>query len=91
MKKIDLANKTILFCDLDGTLINTISGKTFPIGIWDMKIRFDVLDVIKALHPKYVFIVSNQGGIEKGYVDRSNFIVKSEYIARSISEYCDCE
>ena len=91
MKKIDLTNKTILFCDLDGTLINTISGKTFPIGIWDMKIRFDVLDVIKALHPKYVFIVSNQGGIEKGYVDRSNFIVKSEYIARSISEYCDCE
>ena len=91
MKKIDFRNKEVLFCDLDGTLINTISGKTFPIGIWDMKIRFDVLDVIKALYPKYVFIVSNQGGIEKGYVDRSNFIVKSEYITRSISEYCDCE
>ena len=91
MKKIDLTNKTILFCDLDGTLINTISGKTFPIGIWDMKLRFDVLDVIKALHPKYVFIVSNQGGIEKGYVDACNFTVKSEYITRAISEYCECE
>ena len=91
MKKIDLTNKTILFCDLDGTLINTISGKTFPKGIWDMKIRFDVLDVIKALHPKYVFIVSNQGGIEKGYVDVRNFTVKVEYIIRAISEYCDCE
>ena len=91
MKKIDFRNKDILFCDLDGTLINTISGKTFPIGIWDMKLRFDVLDVIRALHPKYVFIVSNQGGIEKGYVDRSNFIAKSEYITRAIREYCDCE
>ena len=91
MKKIDLTNKTVLFCDLDGTLINTISGKTFPKGIWDMKIRFDVLDVIKALHPKYVFIVSNQGGIEKGYVDMHNFTVKVEYIIRAISEYCDCE
>ena len=89
MKKIDFTNKTILFCDLDGTLINTISGKTFPIGIWDMKLRFDVLDVIRTLHPKYVFIVSNQGYIEKGYV--YNFIAKSEYITRSISEYCDCE
>ena len=66
MKKIYFRNKDILFCDLDGTLINTISGKTFPIGIWDMKLRFDVLDVIRALCPKYVFIVSNQGGIEKG-------------------------
>lgn len=91
MKKIDFRNKEVLFCDLDGTLINTISRKTFPIGIWDMKLRFDVLDVIRALHPKYVFIVSNQGGIEKGYVDACNFTVKSEYITSAISEYCDCE
>ena len=91
MKKIDFTNKTILFCDLDGTLINTINGETFPKGIWDMKLRFDVLDVIRALHPKYVFIVSNQGGIEKEHADIYNFIAKSEYITRSISEYCDCE
>lgn len=37
----------ILFCDLDGTLIETLSGKTFPKGIWDMKFKFDVLDAIK--------------------------------------------
>ena len=91
MKKIDLTNKTILFCDLDGTLINTISGKTFPIGIWDMKLRFDVLDVIRALHPKYVFIVSNQGGIESGFVDANYFRAKSEYITKAIREYCGCE
>ena len=81
----------VIFADLDGTLINTISGETFPKGIWDMKIRFDVLDAIKALHPQYILIVSNQGGIESGFVDADNFRSKSEYIARAIREYCDCE
>ena len=49
-----LKNKKVIFCDLDGTLIETISGETFPKGIWDMKIRFDVLDAIKKLNPKYI-------------------------------------
>ena len=64
-----LKNKNILFCDLDGTLIETISGETFPKGIWDMKLRFDVLDSIKKLNPEYVLIVSNQGGIESGFAN----------------------
>ena len=81
----------ILFADLDGTLIKTISGATFPKGIWDMQLKFDVLDTIKKLKFKYVLIVSNQGGIEKGFVDAQNFQVKSEYIARSVREYCGCE
>lgn len=91
MKKIDLTSKTVLFCDLDGTLINTISGETFPKGIWDMKLRFDVLNKIKEITPKYLLIVSNQGGIESGFVDADYFRAKSEYIIRAISEYCDCE
>ena len=93
MKKIDLTNKTVLFCDLDGTLINTISGKTFPEGIWDMKLRFDVLDKIKEITPKYLLIVSNQGGIESGFVDANYFRAKSEYITKAIREcyamYCE--
>lgn len=52
----------VLFADLDGTLIDTLSGKAFPEGIWDMKIKFGVLDKIKELTPKYVLIVTNQGG-----------------------------
>lgn len=91
MKKIDLTSKIVLFCDLDGTLINTISGETFPKGIWDMKLRFDVLNKIKEITPKYLLIVSNQGGIESGFVDADYFRAKSEYIIRAISEYCDCE
>lgn len=81
----------ILFADLDGTLIDTISGLIFPKGIWDMKIKFDVLEKIKELKPKYLLIVSNQGGIEKGIVNEANFKAKIEYVSRLISEYCDCE
>lgn len=86
-----LKAKKIIFCDLDGTLIETISGEVFPKGIWDMRIKFDVLDAIKKLNPDYILIVSNQGGIEKGFVDAHNFRAKSEYITRAICEYCDCK
>ena len=81
----------VIFADLDGTLIDTISGETFPKGIWDMKIRFDVLDKIKELNPECILIVSNQGGIESGFVDRYDFKSKSEYITRAIGEYCGCK
>lgn len=80
----------VLFSDLDGTLIDTVSGNTFPKGIWDMRIRFDVLDAIKKLEPLCVLIATNQGGIEKGFVNRRNFEFKMEYITRSIKEYVGC-
>ena len=79
----------LIFCDLDGTLIETVSGKTFPEGIWDMKFKMDVLSAIKKLNPDYVFIVTNQGGIGQGFVDKDNFEVKLEYIRLSIEEYLD--
>ena len=90
-ENIDLKSKKVLFCDLDGTLIDTISGETFPKGIWDMKLRFEVLDKIKEIKPEYLLIVSNQGGIESGFVDAHDFRAKSEYITRAIRDYCDCE
>lgn len=46
----------VLFCDMDGTLIETASGETFPKGIWDMRFKFDVLDAIKNLSPKVKFM-----------------------------------
>ena len=78
----------VIFADLDGTLIDTISGETFPKGIWDMKIKFDVLDKIKELEPNFLFIVSNQGGIEKGFVNEYHFYSKLAFIVHSIEEYC---
>ena len=86
-----MKNYEVIFTDLDGTLINTISGETFPKGIWDMKINFEVLDKIKEINPKCLLIVTNQGGIEKGFVNERNFQFKMEYICRSIKEYTGVE
>ena len=86
-----IENKKILFADLDGTLIKTKSGETFPKGIWDMEFRFDTLNAIKKLNPDYILIASNQGGIESGIVNEFNFRTKLDYIANAIWEYCDCE
>lgn len=79
----------ILFADLDGTLIDTISGKPFPEGIWDMHLKFSILAKIKELKPNFLFIVSNQGGIEKGFVNEHHFCAKLGFIVHSIEEYCD--
>lgn len=77
----------VIFSDLDGTLIKTHSGETFPLGIWDMKFNFSALDMIRELRPKCLLIVTNQSGIEKGFVNERDFIIKMEYIVRSIKEY----
>lgn len=78
-----------LFADLDGTLIETLSGETFPKGIWDMKFKFDVLDAIKKMNPKIILIASNQGGIELGYLTNEEFQAKRQYICKSIEAYCE--
>lgn len=55
----------LLITDLDGTLIETLSGDTFPKGIWDMKIKLYVFEAIKNYAPDDILIISNQGGIER--------------------------
>lgn len=83
--------KAVLFADLDGTLIETISGKTFPQGVWDMRLKFDVLDKIKEMQPEAILIVSNQGGIELGLVFESHFVDKMRYIVSAIKDYTGIE
>lgn len=65
---MDITKKKIIFIDMDGTLIDTASGKTFPEGIWDMKLKMEVFKQLKKISPKAVIIVTNQGGIEMGYL-----------------------
>ncbi len=80
--------KKVLFADLDGTLITTISERTFPLGIWDMKFRFNTLDAIKNYGFEYLYIITNQGGIEKGFVDERHFTKgKMNYIQFALEEY----
>lgn len=82
-----LSEKRIVFIDMDDTLIKTTSGKTFPIGVYDMTLRLDVFAKIKAIAPNAVFIVSNQGGIEAGFVNITLFQQKFMYVIASLQEY----
>jgi len=80
--------KKVLFADLDGTLIETVSGNTFPSGIWDMRFKFEVLDAIKNYGFEMLVIISNQGGIESGFVNEMHFCKgKMNYIQFSLEEY----
>lgn len=92
--KIKKGEKKVLFADLDGTLIDVINGSTspFPRGIWDMSLKLYVLDAIKKMSPNIVCIVTNQGGIENGFVNEDNFVKgKMAYVCRAIAEYCGCD
>ena len=79
--------KKIIFADLDGTLIKTASGSRLPKGIWDMKIRYEVLDAIKFCNVRHLAIISNQGGIEAGFVIEDNFKAKIDYLKSAFEEY----
>lgn len=48
----------VLFADLDGTLIETISGETFPKGVWDMRFNF-FAKVLKLFELPNLIKVSN--------------------------------
>ena len=78
----------VLFCDLDGTLIKTKSGKTFPIDKFDWELREEVVEAINNYMPDYIFIVTNQGGIEKGFVLESDFEHKIEHIISVLELTC---
>lgn len=78
----------VLFCDLDGTLIRTKSGKTFPVDNNDWFIPYMVEQAIENYQPKYIFIVSNQGGIEKGFVKKEEFMEKLDKICGRLKWLC---
>lgn len=85
---IDFANKRVLFIDLDGTLIKTISGKKFPEDITDFRIQLPVLDKIieKLPNLEYFFIVTNQGGVGK-FVTEEELDTKITCITRFCTKY----
>lgn len=82
---IDFETKKVLFIDLDGTLIKTISGKTFPEDITNFRIQLPVLDKIieKIPNLRHFYIVSNQGGIGK-FISEADFKTK----IGAISDLC---
>ena len=68
---IDYKKKRILFIDFDGTLVETVSGETFPIDVADVKVKHEVVEALKKLclgtNLRFICIVSNQGGVELGH------------------------
>lgn len=82
-------NNRVLICDLDGTLIETKSGSTFPKDGDDWKFRPLIQAAIQEYNPRYIFIVTNQGGIEKGYVDKKDFIAKLQRIMKIMRTWGD--
>lgn len=77
-------NQKVLFCDLDGTLIITRSGNTFPENENDWQFKYGIKEAIQAYNPRYIFIISNQGGIEKGFVNAKRFEAKFHKIMDEI-------
>lgn len=90
MNDIDIKNKRILLFDFDGTLIETASGNTFATDLTDMKIKVDVvnkaLDLMQENGVKVFAIVSNQGGVEAGFVSGADIEAKIEYVLRSVHD-----
>ena len=74
-------NVKILFADLDGTIIETKSGETFPKDAEDWKFKDKILEAIAAYAPTHLHIVSNQGGVEKGYITATSLKKKMHRIA----------
>ena len=80
--------KQAVFIDLDHTLITTRSGRIFPIHSEDWKF---IPDTLKALDYFYklgykIIIVTNQGGIEEGYITEKVFLTKIETICKVLEK-----
>lgn len=82
-------NLKVLLCDLDGTLIVTKSGKTFPKDCDDWQFKPGINYAIRQYNPKYIFIISNQGGIEKGFVKEDEFYAKFRKIINEMRTWGD--
>jgi histidinol phosphatase-like enzyme len=84
MNDLDIKNKRILLFDFDGTLIETASGNTFATDLTDMRIKMDVvnkaLDLMQENGVKVFAIVSNQGGVEAGFVSGADIEAKIEKV-----------
>lgn len=82
-----------LFLDLDHNIIRPKSGETFPKDIYDWKLIPNMVPMIfKYQEQGYIpIIVSNQGGIEDGYITEDGVNQKMRNIIDILSEVYDVE
>lgn len=81
-------NTRAVFTDLDGTLITTASGRKFPIHSADWKFLPETLDALQYFYKNgyKIIIISNQGGIEEGYMAEKVFLGKIEHICKVLEK-----
>lgn len=84
------SNDMILFADLDGTLIETKSGETFGKDKNDWKLKEDVMAAIYSMNPLRIHIVTNQGGIPKGFITEKDFITKIQNVISKMMKSTGC-
>lgn len=82
MKKYD-----VVFVLLDEVLITTLSGRQWPSGIWDFRINWALWNSLKIFNPEMIVILSNQGGITKGFLKDSSFYSKISFISHALSDF----
>lgn len=80
--------KKLVFLDLDGTIINTCSGKTFAEDCTDFRINLDVVNKLKEIYNnKAIYaIITNQGGIPK-YTTLQAFTAKLQAVINFLRVY----
>lgn len=83
----EFTNKTVLFADLDRTIITPKSGDGKPIDENDWKFKEGFLDALVNFNPEILHIVTNQGGIGKHKVDESKWNLKVSKIIDEIKQH----
>jgi HAD superfamily hydrolase (TIGR01662 family) len=80
-----------LFLDLDGTVIRTRSGDKFPRNYGDWEFMPGILTKIRHYYGDGydIILISNQGGIEQGYITSEGFQEKIEEVKNGISDHIE--
>lgn len=80
-----------LFLDLDGTVIRTRSGDKFPRNYGDWEFIPGILTKIRHYYQDgyAIVLISNQGGIEQGYITTEGFQEKIEEVKKGISDHIE--
>lgn len=79
--------RKIVVVEFDEILTTTVSHEPTPAGMWDMKLRFDVLDELRALQPRAVMVVSSQLELALGNIKEKDFQLKLSYAVHAAQEY----
>jgi DNA 3'-phosphatase len=83
--------KKLLFIDLDGTIIETVSGEVFPEFVGDMKFKngilFAIAIFVRQNDAKDIVIVTNQAGVAHGHLTQNNVTIKCDFICYAIRDF----